>query len=118
VGAPQCGTVYFNGQVQFPDGSPQNGVCVLIDYYGPRTIKFSGSGGAGDGNWGFTPCGDGPCTGPFKIYVVQCPSEGVPDGGLTLEGTGNFPQQSDAFTVNVTDKCTLGQWTNIVFKGR
>jgi hypothetical protein len=117
IGAPQCGTVYFNGQVQYANGTPQNGVCVLIDYYGPRTIKFSGSGGAGDGNWGFTPCGDGPCTGPVKIYVVQCPAN-VPDGGLTLEGSGSYQQQSDVFSVNVTDKCVQGQWTNIVFKGR
>ena len=116
IGAPQCGDVYFQGQVQYANGSPQNGVCVLIDYYGPRTVKFSGSGGAGDGNWGFAPCGGGACNGPFKIYVVQCPGE-VPDGGLTLEGSGSYPQQSSAFETSVSDKCVQGQWTNIIFKG-
>ena len=117
IGAPQCGDVYFQGQVQYANGSPQNGVCVLIDYYGPRTIKFSGSGGSGDGNWGFSPCGNGACQGPIKIFVVECPAGGVPDGGLTLEGAGDFPPKSNLFTANITDKCTQGQWTNIIFKG-
>ena len=50
-----------------------------------------------------------------RSYVVQCPGD-VPDGGLTLEGSGNYPQQSDVFSANITDKCTQGQWTNIIFK--
>lgn len=114
--APQCGVVHLSGQVQYANGSPQNGVCVLIDYYGPRQIKFSGSGGQGNGNWGFAPCAEGDCKGPYKVYVVECPAN-VPDAGLSI--TGNAPPpQSDIFTGTVTDKCTLGQWENIIFKGR
>ncbi|MCB0255478.1 MAG: SH3 domain-containing protein [Anaerolineae bacterium] len=116
IGAPQCGDAHFQGQVQYANGTPQNGVCLLLDYYGPRTIKFSGGGGAGDGNWGFAPCGGGPCQGPFKIYVVQCPPD-VPDSGLTLDGGGSYTQQSSAFEATITDKCVEGQWTNIIFKG-
>jgi hypothetical protein len=117
-GAPQCGVPNFKGQVQHPDGSPQNGVCVYIDYYGPRQIKFSGSGGQGDGNWGFSPCGDGACTGPIKIYVAQCPAN-IGDGGLNADQISSPPApQSDVFTATITDKCQTGQWTNILFRGR
>jgi hypothetical protein len=117
VAAPQCGTPNFSGQVQYQNGSPQNGVCVYIDHYGPRQIKFTGSGGQGDGNWGFSPCGQGDCAGPTTIYLVQCP-DGIGDGGLNSDAIGSAPAPvSDKFTVNITDKCTTGQWTNIIFKG-
>ena len=114
-GAPQCGTVHFDGQVQYKNGTPQNGVCVYLDYYGPRTIKFSGGGGSGDGNWSFSPCGSGDCKGPFEIYVVECPGN-VPGAGLTLEGGSPPAPRSNKFTATVTDKCQAGQWTNIIFK--
>jgi uncharacterized protein YraI len=114
-GAPQCGTVHFDGQVQYRNGTPQNGVCIYLDYYGPRTIKFSGGGGSGDGNWSFSPCGPGDCKGPFEIYVVECPAN-VPGAGLTLEGGSPPPPRSNKFTATVTDKCQQGQWTNIIFK--
>ncbi len=116
--APQCGNVYFNGQVQYANGSPQNGVCVYLDYYGPRTIKYSGSGGAGNGNWGFSPCAQNQsCSGPFVIYIVQCPPN-MPNDGLNLPAgsTPPPPASSDKFTATVTNKCTTGQWTGIVFK--
>jgi uncharacterized protein YgiM (DUF1202 family) len=117
IAAPQCGVPNFEGQAQYPDGSPQNGVCILMDYYGPRQIKFSGGGGKGDGNWGFSPCGGGDCKGPFKIYVVECPSN-VPDAGLSLDpGSPAPPAQSTVFTAEITDKCVTGQWTNIIFRG-
>jgi hypothetical protein len=117
VAAPQCGVPNFEGQVQYRDGSPQNGVCVYIDYYGPRQIKFSGSGGKGNGNWGFSPCGQGDCKGPFSIYLVQCPA-GIGDGGINADKIGLPPPPvSDKFSVTITDKCQTGQWTNIVFRG-
>jgi hypothetical protein len=116
IGAPQCGTPNFAGQVQYQSGAGQNGVCVYLDHYGPRQIKFSGSGGQGEGNWGFSPCGQGDCAGPTTIYLVQCP-EGIGDGGLNADQIGSPPAPvSDKFTVNITDKCTTGQWTNIIFK--
>lgn len=118
IAAPQCGVPNFTGQVQYANGSPQNGVCIYLDYYGPRQIKFSGSGGQGDGNWGFSPCGDGPCNGTIKLYVVQCPS-GIGDGGLNADQISSAPApQSDVFSATITDKCQTGQWTNIIFRGR
>ncbi len=118
--APNCGTVHFDGHVQYSNGSPQNGVCVYLGYYGPRTIKFSGGGGAGDGNWSFAPCGASACTGPVEIYVVACPSDiGSHSAGLSLSPSSPPPApQSDKFTVNITDRCVTGQWTDIIFKGQ
>jgi len=117
IPAPQCGVPNFQGQIQYRNGTPQNGVCVVIDYYGPRQLKYSGSGGQGDGNWGFAPCGQGACQGDIYIYVVECPPN-VPDGGLSLEGSGIvLKQASDKFKATITDKCQVGQWTNIIFRG-
>jgi hypothetical protein len=117
IAAPQCGVPNFQGQAQYRNGSPQNGVCIVVDYYGPRQLKYSGSGGQGDGNWGFAPCGSGACQGDIYIYVVECPAN-VPDGGLALEGSGvAIKQVSDKFKATITDKCQTGQWTNIIFKG-
>ena len=116
LAAPQCGVPHFEGQAQYANGGAENGVCILIDYYGPRQIKFSGGGGAGNGNWGFAPCADGACNGPFKLYVVECPAN-VPDAGLSISpGQGAPPPQSSIFTATITDKCTTGQWSNIIFK--
>jgi len=117
--APNCGTVHFDGKIQYANGSAQNGVCVYLGYYGPRTIKFSGASGAGDGNWSFSPCGGNACTGPVEIYVVACPSNiGSQPTGLTLDPGSSPPiPQSDKFTVNITDRCVTGQWTDIIFKG-
>ncbi len=114
--APQCGTPYFKGMVQYKNGSPQNGVCVLLDRYGPRQIKYSGSDGQ-NGAWGFTPCGEENC-GQIKIYVVQCPSGVTLDpGGLSLTpGMAIPPAVSDVFEINMTDKCQAGQWENIIFR--
>ena len=109
-----------SGQVQYANGSPQNGVCVLIDYYGPRTIKFSGSGGSR--RWQL---------GLFALWRRRMPGS---DQNLSssssrarakrsqpstwhLEGAGDFTPQSNNLSANITDKCTQGQWTNIIFKG-
>jgi hypothetical protein len=116
VGAPQCGIPYFSGKVTYRDGSPLNWACVYLDYYGPRQIKASGSGGQGDGNWGFSPCGDSACQGTIKIYVVACPSN-IGDGEVSAEGISlPPPPQSDVFTATISDKCVTGQWTGITFR--
>jgi len=116
IAAPQCGTPYFQGQAQYQSGGAQNGACIVVDYYGPRQLKYSGSGGAGDGNWGFSPCGQGDCKGDIYLYVVECPPN-VPDGGLALGGNGgSLKVVSDKFKATITDKCVTGQWTNIIFK--
>jgi hypothetical protein len=116
IAAPNCGEVHFEGQVQYANGTPQNGVCVYLGYYGPRTVRMSGGGGKGDGNYGFSPCGSGDCNGPFEIYVVACPS-GMTESGISLEPNSLPPAPvSSKFTASVSNKCTTGQWTNIIFK--
>jgi len=117
IAGPQCGAVHFEGKAQYRNGSPQNGVCIYLGYYGPREIKYSGGGGKGDGNWGFSPCGNGACNGPFEIYVVACPSDMGGGGSKSLDPSGVPPAPvSDKFTATVTDKCVTGQWENITFR--
>jgi hypothetical protein len=91
---------------------------VYLGYYGPRSIQFSGSGGRGNGNWSFSPCGAQPCTGPVEIYIVQCPADmGSHPAGMNLNSHSAAPDPvSEKFTVNVTDRCVTGQWTGIIFK--
>jgi hypothetical protein len=105
---PNAATTYFNGVVRNRDNSPSNGVCVHIAYYGPRATKCSGCGGAGDGNWGFSPFG-GPAPGgtTVEIFVVSC--EGVPETGQgEATGFSNLAPQSDKWvhTVNASEQCT------------
>jgi hypothetical protein len=116
IAAPQCDTPHFDGQAQYKNGSPANGVCIVVDYFGPRQLKYSGSGGKGDGNWGFSPCGRGDCKGDIYLYVVQCPPN-VPDGGLSLaDGGVALNVVSDKFKATITDKCQAGQWEGIIFR--
>ena len=115
---PQCGTVSFEGQVQDVNGTPENGVCVYLGYYGPRSIKYSGGGGAGNGNWGFAPCSSPSlCDGPYVLYIVQCPPN-VPPSGLSLNpnSTPPAPDNSEQFDVTITNKCKMGQWEDIIFR--
>jgi len=117
IGAPQCGTPNFSGQVQYKSGEPENWVCVYIDYYGPRQMKPSGGSGQGAGNWGFSPCGQGDCTGPITVYLTKCP-DGMSEGGFNADQIGSAPPPiSDKFTATITSKCETGQWTNIIFRG-
>ncbi|MEZ4861504.1 MAG: SH3 domain-containing protein [Caldilineaceae bacterium] len=77
----------FRGIVEYKDGSPRNFACVHIAFWGPRQTQCSGCDSAGDGLWGFAPFGDSaPADTTVEIFVVNCPSEGVPPGGQN----GNF----------------------------
>lgn len=115
--APNCGVVHFDGQVQYADGSPQNGVCVHIAFYGPRTTKCSGCGGMGNGNWSFAPFGSGNPQGvTVEIYVVGCPGTIPPDGKTHDPSEAPLTPISDKFVATVTNKCQTGQWTNIIFR--
>jgi hypothetical protein len=105
---PNAATTYFNGVVRNRDNSPVNGVCVHVAYYGPRATKCSGCGGAGDGNWGFSPFGGpAPRGTTVEIFIVSC--ENVPETGQG-ESTGfsNLSPQSDKWvhTINESEQCT------------
>jgi uncharacterized protein YraI len=76
------GLPQFKGEIQYTDGSPRNMACVHIAFWGPRQTQCSGCDRAGDGNWGFAPFGDtAPADTTVEIFVVNCPSSGIPPGG-------------------------------------
>lgn len=107
---PNAGTTYFSGFVRRSDNSPLNGVCVHIAFYGPRGTKCSGCDGVGDGNWGFSPFGQGgaPAGTTVEIFVVPCEGN-MPMGGQTEQsGFGNLTPQSPKWTrtLSQSEQCT------------
>lgn len=106
---PNPGFTYFEGYVRHADNSPMNGVCVHIDFYGPRGTKCSGCDGVGDGNWGFSPFGGPAPSGTYvEIFVVPC-SGPMPMGGQTQQtGFGDLTPQSKKWTrtINSSEQCT------------
>lgn len=104
---PNEATTYFEGQVRDTNNNLVNGVCILMFFYEPRTVKCSGCDGVGDGNWGFAPFGGpAPRGTTVEIYVVQCPSGGMPMGGLN-GGFGDLTPQSPKWvrTINDSEQC-------------
>lgn len=104
---PNAATTYFEGQVRDTNNNLVNGVCILMFFYEPRTVKCSGCDGVGDGNWGFAPFGGpAPRGTTVEIYVVQCPSGGMPMGGLN-GGFGDLTPQSPKWvrTINDSEQC-------------
>ncbi len=107
---PNPGTTYFEGFVRDRNNNLVNGACVHIAFYGPRNTKCSGCDGVGDGKWGFSPFGGPAPTGtPVEIFVVQCPSGGMPAGGQTqASGFGSLTPLSEKFTrtISQSEQCT------------
>ena len=87
-------------------------MCVHIAYYGPRNTKCSGCDGVGDGNFSFSPFGGpAPAGTTVEVFVVPCPSGGVPSGGVgadTAGGFGNLTPQSEKWvhTFSQSEQCT------------
>lgn len=113
---PNIGFTYFEGYVRYADNSPMNGVCVHIDFFGPRGTKCSGCDGVGDGNWGFSPFGGPAPRGTYvEIFVVPC-SGPMPMGGQTQQsGFGDLTPQSKKWTRTIGDS---EQCTGITFVKR
>lgn len=110
---PNAGVSYYGGTVRDRAGNLQNGVCVHVAFYGPRTTKCSGCDGVGDGNWGFAPFGGpAPANIPVEIYIVPCP-ESIPVGGQTSD-FGDLTPQSDKWLF--TTSSTSMQCTGITFR--
>ncbi len=101
--------------MKYSNGSPRNGVCVHIAFFGPRQTKCSGCGGVGDGAWGFSPFGGGlPPATTVEVFVVQC-AGGMSEGGQdTSTGFGPLTPLSPKFAIDVTGG---KQCTNITFVG-
>ncbi len=102
------GLPQFKGSVEYDDGSPRNMACVHIAFWGPRQTQCTGCDRAGDGNWGFAPFGDAaPADTTVEIYVVNCPSSGIPPGGQNSDFV-NLTPLSPIWTHKVSGKelCT------------
>lgn len=98
----------FRGTVKYLDGSPRNMACVHIAFWGPRQTQCSGCDRAGDGKWGFAPFGtDAPSDTTVEIFVVNCPSNGIPPGGQNGDFV-NLTPLSPKWTHKVSGKelCT------------
>jgi hypothetical protein len=105
---PNEGTTYYNGFVRYRSNAPRNGVCVHTAFYGPRTTKCSGCDGVGDGVWGFSPFnGKAPPGTTVEVFIVPCPSGGIPTGGKG-NNFGDLTPQSDKWvhTFSKSEQCT------------
>ena len=104
--APNAGTSYYDGVVLHRDGSPYNGVCVHTAFNGPRNTKCTGCG-IGAGKWSFSPFGGAAPSGiSVQVYVVNCPSRGLGDGGIN-DNFGDLAPLSDVWThtFNQSEQC-------------
>ncbi|MCB0060756.1 MAG: SH3 domain-containing protein [Caldilineaceae bacterium] len=102
------GLPQFQGTIEYNDGSPRNLTCVHIAFWGPRQTQCSGCDRAGDGNWGFAPFGESaPADTTVEIYVVNCPTSGVPPGGQNSDFVNLTPLSPSWFhKVNGKELCT------------
>lgn len=100
---PNCGTVYFKGQIKGVGGEPVNGRTVRLRFAGHTVYKVSGDG-QNPGEWGFAPLASENFHSPFTflIDVVQSQASPVP--------------QSDTVRIDFSDCAVAGQFENIVFE--
>lgn len=98
----------FKGAVEYSDGSPRSMACVHIAFWGPRQTKCTGCDEESEGNWSFAPFGENAPKDTFvEIYVVNCPSSGVPAGGQNSDFVNLTPLSPKwTRTVNKDEVCT------------
>ena len=96
------GLPQYRGAVEYSDGSPRSLACVHIAFWGPRQTKCTGCDGEQEGDWGFAPFGESaPASTLVEIYVVNCPSSGVPVGGQNSDFV-NLTPLSPTWTRTIT----------------
>lgn len=99
TGLPQ-----YQGVVRYNSGSERNNVCVHIAFWGPRQTKCSGCDEAEQGRWSFAPFGENPPTDTLvELYVVNCPTAGIPPGGQNTDFV-NLTPLSPKWTYTVKGK--------------
>jgi hypothetical protein len=100
---PNCGSVYFKGEIRGMGGEPVDGRIVRLRWAGNVAYKTSGLGES-PGNWGFTPLAPNMYHAPFTflIDIVQSESNPVP--------------QSDTVKIDFVSCDVAGQFENIVFE--
>lgn len=98
------GLTQYQGVVRYNSGSERNNTCVHIAFWGPRQTKCSGCDESDQGRWSFAPFGENPPTDTFvEIYVVNCPTSGIPPGGQNTDFV-NLTPLSPKWTHTVKDK--------------
>ncbi len=100
---PNCGTVYFKGQIRGVGGEPVSGRTVRLRFAGHVVYNISGAG-QDPGMWGFAPLAPENFHSPFTflIDIVKSEANPVPESG-TAE-------------IRFTDCGTAGQFDSIVFQ--
>lgn len=100
---PNCGTVYFKGQIRGIGGEPVSGRTVRLRFAGHAVYNVSGVG-QNPGEWGFAPLAREHFHSPFtfRIDIVESEANPVP--------------QSDTVEIDFTDCNAAGQFENIVFQ--
>jgi hypothetical protein len=100
---PNCGSVYFKGEIRGMGGEPVNGRIVRLRFAGNVAYKTSGLGES-PGGWGFAPLAPNMYHAPFTflIDIVQSESNPVP--------------QSDTVQIDFVSCDVGGQFENIVFE--
>ncbi|MEZ4731676.1 MAG: SH3 domain-containing protein [Caldilineaceae bacterium] len=101
---PTGGLTEYRGNIEYANGSRRNNICVHIAFWGPRQTKCSGCDIEDEGEWGFAPFGDNPPTDTWiEIYVINCPSSGIPPGGQNADFV-NLTPLSPKWTHKVSGK--------------
>ena len=100
---PNCGSVYFKGEIRGMGGELVNGRIVRLRFAGNVAYKTSGLGES-PGGWGFTPLDQKMYHAPFTFLIDIVSSENNPQS------------QSDTVTIDFTNCGAGGQFENIVFE--
>ena len=100
---PNCGSVYFKGEIRGMGGELVNGRIVRLRFAGNVTYKTSGLGES-PGGWGFSPLAPNMYHAPFTFLIDIVSSESAPQ------------PQSDTVTIDFQGCDVAGQFENIVFE--
>jgi LysM repeat protein len=100
---PNCGTVYFKGQITGVGGEPVSGRTVRLRFSGHVVYNVSGVG-QNPGEWGFAPLAPENYHSPFTFLID------------IVESEANPAPQSDPVEIRFTDCGAAGQFDSIVFQ--
>ncbi len=100
---PNCGTVYFKGNITGVGGEPVSGRTVRLRFAGHVVYNVSGVG-QNPGEWGFAPLALENYHSPFTFLID------------IVESEGNPAPKSDTVEIPFADCGTAGQFDSIVFR--
>ena len=101
---PNCGTVYFKGQIKGMGGEGVNGKTVRLRFADQPPVYRTTGEGTGPGEWGFSPLAPNMYHAPFTFLID------------IVESPGNPVPVSDTVDIAFTSCDKGGQFENIVFE--